>query len=171
MNQHLERLDGLAPFLHKPALRLIERSEKQLGRKLLVVRTWSSVQEQMLKYQQGRMLNREMDVWEVTDQRLVITDAKPGMSGHNVITKTGGRAAVCLDVIPLRPDGTAEWDVDGAFWDKLWEIGWKVGLDPLGDQIGSYLAGDNGHFEEPGYTWKLDGLGLMLPTNILTTVS
>ncbi len=48
MNQRLDRIDGLAPMLRQPALKLIERCEQKLGRKLFVVYGWRSVQEQAL---------------------------------------------------------------------------------------------------------------------------
>lgn len=163
MNQRLERLDGLAPVLHKPALRLIELCDQKLKRKLLVVSVWRSVQEQMLNYQKGRTFNRETSEWEITDAALVVTRAKPGATPHNAITRQGERASLALDVIPLLNNGEADWQVDENFWDHLYELSWKVGLDPLGDPIGGYLKGDKGHFEEPGWKLKLDGLGLILP--------
>lgn len=163
MMQHLERLDGLVEFLRTPALTLIQRCEQRLGRKLMVVCGWRSMQEQLLNYQKGRTFNRESGVWEVTDKALVVTKALPGTSAHNVITKQGGRAAMAMDVIPLLDNGDPDWDVDERFWESLYELSWKVGLDPLGDAIGSYLAGDSGHLEEPAWKLKLDGLGLLLP--------
>lgn len=71
---------------------------------------------------------------------------------------------MALDVIPLWTDGTPDWEVDDRFWDSLYELAWKMGLDPLGDPIGSYLAGDKGHLEEPAWKLKLEGLGLIQPT-------
>ncbi len=163
MTQHLERLDGLAPVIRMPALELIQRCQRKLGRTLLVVRGWSSVQEQMLHYQKGRVFVRETGEWEIADKALVVTNSKPGLSAHNVISLAGAPAAMALDVIPLLPNGQAEWDVDLDFWDALYEIAWRVGLDPLGDVIGSYLAGDRGHFEEPAWKLKIEALGMMLP--------
>lgn len=169
MNQRLDRLDGLAPFLRTPALRLIERCEQQLKRKLFVVHTWRSVQEQALLYQKGRTFNRLASEWEVSDPKAIVTKAKPGTTAHNVITTAGGKAAMALDVIPFDANGQLDWNADLDFWDDLYEISWKVGLDPLGDIIGSHYKGDLGHFEEPGWQLKLEGLGLMLPTNLLTS--
>jgi hypothetical protein len=161
MDQRLDRLDGLHGCIRQPAMLLIERCTLKLNRKLLIVQGWRSLQEQMLIYQKGRTLNRDTNEWEITGD--IVTKAKPGLSAHNVISKQGERASMALDVIPLLPDGTAEWNVDDNFWDKLYELAWKVGLDPLGDVIGSYLAGDKGHFEEPAWKLKLDGLGLIQP--------
>lgn len=163
MDQRLDRLDGLHGCIRRPAMLLIERCAIELNRKLLVVQGWRSVQEQMLIYQKGRALNRETGEWEVSDPAAIVTKAKPGLSAHNVITKQGERASMAVDVVPLLPDGTADWRVHDDFWDHLYELAWKVGLDPLGDPIGSYMAGDKGHFEEPGFRHKLDGLGLIQP--------
>ena len=163
MDQRLDRLDGLHGCIRRPALLLIERCAFSLNRKLLVVQGWRSIQEQMLIYQKGRTLNRETGEWEISDPKAIVTKAKPGLSAHNVITKLGERASMAVDLIPLLPDGKPEWDVDENFWDKLYELAWKVGLDPLGDPIGSYLAGDKGHLEEPGWKLKLEGLGLIQP--------
>lgn len=164
MNQHLERLDGLAAFMQTPARELVVRCQRDVKRSLLVVSGWRSVQEQMLNYQKGRVFVRETGEWEVADRLAVVTNSKPGMSAHNVIAKRDGTpAALALDVIPLLANGQPEWDVDLRFWDDLYELAWKVGLDPLGDQTGAYLKGDLGHFEEPAWRIKLDGLGLVVP--------
>ena len=169
MNQHLDRINGLAPFLQTPALTLIELCQQKLGRTLLVVSGWRSVQEQALRYQQGRSRNHETGEWEITDPAHVVTRAKPGTTAHTVITRTGERASLAMDVIPLHRDGTADWTVDKDFWDALYELAWKCGLDPLGDPSGAFLAWDRGHFEEPCWKLKLDGLGLMQPVATFTT--
>ena len=163
MAQRLDRLDGLHGCIRQPAMLLIERCATKLNRKLLVVSGWRSIQEQALNYQKGRTFNRATGEWDVTDKKGIVTDKKPGLSAHNVITRQGERASMALDVIPLTEDGKADWEVDDDFWDKLYELAWKVGLDPLGDPIGSYLAGDKGHFEEPAFKLKLEGLGLIQP--------
>lgn len=163
MNQHLDRLDGLADWLQVPARELLDRCQATLKRTLLVVSGWRSVQEQILNYQKGRVFVRETGEWEVADRLEVVTNSKPGMSAHNVITRAGAPAALALDVIPLLANGQPEWTVDLRFWDDLYELAWKVGLDPLGDQTGAYLKGDLGHFEEPAWRLKMDGLGLILP--------
>jgi hypothetical protein len=165
MTQHLDRLDGLALFLQKPALRLIELCQEQLHRTLLVVSGWRSVQEQMVNWQKGRTVNQATGAWEVTDAAQLVTRAVPGTSAHNVITRAGERASMAMDVIPLFEDGTADWDAGDDFWDRLYELSWRVGLDPLGDLTGAYLRADKGHFEEPAYKLKLDGFGLMLPVS------
>lgn len=169
MNQRLDRLDGLAPMLRQPALELIQRCQRKLGRTLLVVSGWRSVNEQMLNYQKGRIFVRETGEWEIADKTLVVTNSKPGLSAHNVITHAGAPAALALDVIPLLPNGQADWNVSLDFFDDLYEIAWKVGLDPLGDAIGAFLEGDRGHFEEPAWKLKIDALGMLLPVSGLAS--
>ncbi len=146
-------------------LRLVELCDQKLARKLLVTYGFRSVQEQMFLYQKGRTYNRESQVWEVTDVKAVVSKAKPGLSAHNVVTTAGKPASMAVDVIPLRADGAADWAVDDNFWDALYELAWEVGLDPLGDPTGSYLDGDKGHFEEPGWKLKLAGLDCYQPVN------
>lgn len=169
-NCHLERLDGLAPFLHAPALKLVELCDARLKRKLMIVSGWRSVQEQMLNYQKGRTMDRETGEWEVSDANLIVTKAKPGSTPHNAITKDGERAALAFDCVPLKPSGEPDWRVDMGFWDALYELAWKVGLDPLGDTIGEFLQGDLGHLQEPGWKYKMDGFGIILPTSTLTMI-
>lgn len=165
MNQHLERLEGVSPVIRTAVQRLCELSETKLRQPLLIVRGWASMMEQLQAYQRGRVFNREMGDWEVSDASLIVTKAKPGRSAHNVITlQTGQPASMAVDVIPLLTTGLPNWEIPDVFWEHLYELAWKCGLDPLGDQIGSYLAGDKGHFEEPCWQLKLVGLGLVLPT-------
>ena len=154
-------------MLHEPVKKLIADCAQSLHRTLMVVYGWRSVQEQLLFYQQGRSLNRETGVWEVTDVAALVTRALPGSSAHNVITIKGDRAAMGVDLIPLLEDGSADWTPGEDFWDRTYELSWKCGLDPLGDQIGGYLKNDKGHFEEPYWKGKLDGLGLVRPVNTL----
>ena len=170
MNQHLDRLEGLAPFLQYPAMQMIVLCEQKFHRTLMVVSGWRSMQEQLLNFQKGRTFNRDTGEWDVTDLALVVTRAKPGATPHNVIAKTGERASLALDVIPLLDTGDADWNVGEQFWDGLYELAWKVGLDPLGDPIGGYLKMDKGHFEEPGWKLKMNGLGLLLPVSSQVTV-
>ena len=166
VNQHLERLDGLARLIQGSAKELITRCEKQTGKVLLVTQGWRSLADQMLIYQRGRTLNRQTHVWEISEPSQVVTRAKPGTSAHNVITKAGAPSSMALDVIPYKADGTIDWNVSDEFWDEVYNIAWRVGLDPLGDPIGSYLAGDKGHFEEPAWKLKLEGLGLVQPVEV-----
>lgn len=170
MNQHLERLDGCAPLLRQPVVRLFELAKQKLAVSLLLVHGFRSVQEQLRLYQQGRTFDREQGVWMVSEQTQVVTNAKPGMSAHNLMDQIGMRAALAVDVIPLDPLGRPDWNPDEAFWDDLYDLAWKVGLDPLGDPIGAYLPADKGHLEEPGWKLKIDGLGLVLPAPVLTQV-
>lgn len=165
MNQHLERLNGLAGFLHPVVLELMTRCERDLKRTLMVVRGWSSYAEQLAKYQQGRTLDRETGDWVETEPGLIVTRARPGLSAHNVVVQgTMAKAALGVDLIPLLPNGQPDWLVSMAFWEALYPLAWRCGVDPLGDRIGAHLTGDLGHFEEPAWPMKLTGLGLMRPT-------
>lgn len=166
MNQRLDRINGCHPVIVQPVLKMVELCERRLSRKLLVVHGFRSMQEQLLIYQKGRTYNREAQVWEVTDAKAVVTKSLPGSSAHNVVTTVGQPASMAVDVIPLLPDGQPEWTVNGHFWEQLYDIAWDLGLDPLGDPIGSYLAGDMGHFEEPAWKLKLDALGCYQPVAV-----
>ncbi len=167
MNQHVERLDGLAPFLRQPAQRLIALCDEKLKRSLLVVRGWSSVQDQLALYKKGRAYDAASGMWLVVNSMDLVTKALPGASAHNVITNDGAPFSLALDVVPLKYDGTADWAVEEKFWDDLYEIAWRCGLDPLGDAVGAYLQNDKGHFEEPAWRFKLEGLGAFQPSVIL----
>jgi hypothetical protein len=165
MNQHLERLDGCSPIIRQPVLELIHLCDTKLFRTLMIVYGWRSVQEQALLYQKGRSINRETNEWEVSDALLVVTNSKPGTTAHNVITIKGEAASMAVDLIPIKADGTADWEPGDKFWEDLYRLCWKVGLDPLGDPIGAYLKYDKGHFEEPAWMLKLEGLKCLLPTS------
>lgn len=170
MNQRLDRVNGCHPLIQQPVLRLVELCEQKLKRRLLLVWGFRSVQEQLLIYQKGRTFDRENAVWVVTDKEAVVTNSLPGLSAHNVVTVEGKPAAMGVDVIPFDSAGRPDWNVRDEFWDALYELAWKVGLDPLGDPTGSYLAADKGHFEEPAWKLKLDGLQCYQPTNVAVDV-
>lgn len=166
MNQRLDRLDGCHPIIRQPVLKLVEWCERKLKRKLFIVFGYRSVQEQLLQYQKGRAFDRNTGVWEVEDDKAIVTRALPGLSAHNVVMMSGRPASMAVDLIPLKADGAADWQVSNHFWYRLYELAWDAGLDPLGDPIGSYLAGDLGHFEEPAWKLKLDALGCYQPVNL-----
>ena len=162
MNPHLERLDGVAPFLHAPVRRLLELSETKLHRKLMIVTGFRSLDEQLMTYAKGRKLNTS-GIWEVVHVQEVVTNATPGRSAHNVTTRLGKPASLAVDLCPFTPSGVLDWHPGPAYWQDLWELAHECGLDPLGDQVGAYLKGDDGHMEEPGWLMKVEALGLMLP--------
>ena len=170
MNQHLEKVDGLAPFMRNPVLRLIELAKQKIGATLLIVHGFRSVSTQMQLYQQGRVYDRAQNIWVAEDDAKIVTNAKPGASPHNIVDRLGTPSALAVDLIPLDALGQPDWTPGEKFWDDLYELSWKVGLDPLGDPIGAYLPADRGHFEEPGWKLKIDGLGLLLPSPVLTQV-
>lgn len=166
--QHLERVELLAPFLREPMLWLIAQTQARHHLNMCVVFTWRSVQEQALIYQKGRELDRTEGIWKVTDRRLVVTNAEPGRSPHNVVTADGKPASVAADLAPITASGEIWYPETEAWWQPIYQLAWKAGLDPLGDTIGAYLPGDWGHFEEPGWKMKLGALGLVRPVSPLT---
>jgi hypothetical protein len=155
----------LAPFLREPALAYIQAVHAKCAVVLAVIFTWRSVQEQLLIYQKGRAYDPAQGIWVVTDEKIAVTNAKPGLSAHNVVDAAGKPAAVAMDVMPLRADGTIDWVATPTFWAPLYELAWKHGFDPLGDSTGAYLPGDWGHLEEPAWKRKLSGLGLVQPVS------
>jgi hypothetical protein len=163
MNQRLERIEGCHPMLRRSVLALIESCEQKLKKKLLVVSGFRTVQEQMLIFQKGRTWDPANALWVETEPQAVVTRSLPGLSAHNVVTTEGKPASMGVDLIPFDVAGQPDWHVSADFWDQLYELAWKVGLDPLGDPTGSYLKGDLGHFEEPAWKLKLDGLGCFQP--------
>jgi hypothetical protein len=167
MNQHLERLAGCHPIIRRPVLALIEDCEKKLKRKLMIVHGFRSMPEQMALYQKGRMYDATLKQWFEKDPKLVVTRSLPGLSAHNVITAVrADPASMAVDLIPLDAAGNPDWQANLNFWQRLYGLAWDVGLDPLGDPIGSYLAGDMGHLEEPSWQLKLDGLGCIQPVSV-----
>lgn len=170
MNQRLDRVEGCHPLIKRPVLRLIELCEQKLKKKLFVVYGFRTVQEQMLIYQKGRTWDPANAVWVETDPKAVVTRSLPGLSAHNVVTTAGKPAAMGVDLVPLDVSGQLDWEVSMDLWDALYELAWKVGLDPLGDPIGSYLKGDLGHFEEPCWKLKIDALGCYQPTSTTAQV-
>lgn len=170
MNQHLALLSDLAPFLRAPAQGMIEAIARDLKFTMRVTFTWRSFQTQLSIYEKGREYDRAEGVWKVVDEKLIVTKAKPGSSPHNVITMAGAPAAVALDMVPMAPNGELLWGTAKTDWQKIWKIAWKFGFDPLGDSIGAYYEPDLGHFEEPGWKAKLDGLQLLLPDGVTQRV-
>ncbi len=165
---NLEKIDLLHPMLQSPALRLIEQAKLRLSIDLAVIHTYRSSFEQLKIFQEGRsMINGN---WVVVDQTKVKTKAMPGKSAHNVITKGDGKpAAMAIDLMYVQM-GKIVWIEQESFWMPIYDLAWKCGLDPLGDTIGASLPGDWGHFEEPAWKMKLEGLGLLLPTSDITTI-
>jgi hypothetical protein len=125
MNQHLGKVDSCAVLIRYPVLQLIALCESKLHRSLMVVYGWRSVQEQALLYQKGRAMNRETGEWDIADASLVVTRAKPGTTAHNVITRTGEPASMAVDLVPLKNDGSADWEPGDKFWDDLYRIAWQ----------------------------------------------
>lgn len=180
MNLHEERLDLLADLVRAKLMEFHARA-KAVGFPLLIVRTWSSAEDQFKLYQHGRSLD-PVKGWIVTNQAQVVTQTY-STSAHMVTTHEGKPAALAMDVIPLdtasvplwaQPQETAQqltarWVAtfgkpEGECWNILYNLAAKCGLDALGDPWGAYLRWDTGHFEEPGWKLAMTYTGLCMPT-------
>jgi len=161
MNQHLERLDQLAPCMQDKVRQWISECQLELGGPLLLVHSYRSAAHQMLIWQKGRTFDREAGAWLVSSPKDVVTQAKPGQSAHNVVDSEGRPAAMAVDVIPLDPRGIALWSYNN--WTPIYEVAKRHGLDPYGDPEGAYLPSDQGHVEYPNWKACLESLGLRLP--------
>lgn len=160
MSQHLERLQYLAPTLQDAALAFLQAAKRDLALTLCVVFTYRSALEQMRLYRQGRAYQN--GIWVTVGE--TVTNASGGTSPHNVVRSgDGAPASVAMDLVPMDVTGALLWSTPQAVWQSLWTLAWKYGFDPLGDKVGAYLDYDKGHFEEPGWKYKLSGLGLALP--------
>lgn len=168
MNLHLDRLDEAAAVI-RPKLLAFHQRARAAGYALLLVRCYDTPAAQFLKYQQGRTYDREMGQWTIAEPDKIITHARPGRSAHNVVTADGRPAALAADFIPVDPLGRPIWAAPPSVWQTLYRVAAHCGLDSYGDGWGAELAGDPGHWQEPGfddpcYCDVLSVLGLRRPT-------
>lgn len=163
--QHLERLNQLATFLQLPAREFIAALRRDHALIMFVSYTWRSAATQQALFEQGRTIDRETGSWVVTQPDLVVTNAVPGSSPHNVMLGNQP-ASLALDMIPMTSTGHLLWGTNLTTWDKIYTYAWKFGFDPLGDSIGAQYEADRCHFEEPNWKQKVQGLGLTLPTAV-----
>lgn len=191
MVQRLDRLDQCHPIVRTKAMLWLQACTTQFGVDILIVHGYRPVRDQLLIYQQGREYDRATGDWNVVDPTKVITHSKPGRSGHNVVYKeTGKGASLCVDIIPSDKKGVILWKqpnetdiqlshrwintfdcLDDVAWSRLYELSHKYGLDPLGDKVGAYLAYDKGHFEEPGWRYIMNDLGLAFPVSLTQNIT
>lgn len=179
MNLKTARFELLADLV-RPKFVTWHRRCLEAGFPLLVVRTWSSPEEQLALWRQGRTYDPATG-WQVVDKLKVVTQTLA--SAHMVQTVDGRPAALATDVIPLDAAGVPLWPQPketaeqlaarwlAAFkkpeadcWRAIWDLGAKCGLDALGDPWGAYLRYDLGHLEEPGWRLVVGSGGLHLPT-------
>jgi len=190
MPQRLDRLDQCHPMVRTKAMLWAQACAAQLKVELLIVHGYRPVRDQMLIYQQGRELDRASGEWKVNDPAKVVTNSKPGRSGHNLVYKDSGKgASLCVDIIPLDKKNAPLWKqpnetdiqlsqrwvetfdcIEDTAWSRLYELAHKYGLDPLGDKVGAYLAYDKGHVEEGGWKYIVDDLGLIYPVATLQNI-
>jgi hypothetical protein len=180
MDLHHDHLAECAMHVQPKAYAFLTRAEAR-GFRLLIVRAWASLAQQMEIYKIGRRY--EAGQWVVQDERLIRTRAKPGESPHNVVTTADRPAAMAFDCIPLDDHDRPLWLMEGetpvlldnrwvkgtglierVAWQTLYTMAGQCGLDPYGDPWGAYLSGDKGHFEQPGWKYELSVLQMRLPT-------
>lgn len=111
-------LAHLEPVTRALAGRLLAECEAA-GLDVLVTCTWRSEAEQAALYAQGR-----------TAPGKIVTRAKPGQSRHNR-TLDGFPASTAFDVVPLR-HGKPVWDANDHLWQRVGEIGERIGLEWAG---------------------------------------
>lgn len=185
MSIRLDRLDQCHPIVRTKTILWTSAVKAQMNVTLLIVQGFRPVKDQMILYQQGREYDRGSGEWKVVDPTKVVTNSKPGRSGHNVVYRASGKgASMCVDIVPLDQHGVALWRqpneteiqlsqrwvntfdcIEETAWTRLYELAHKYGLDPLGDKVGAYLAYDKGHFEEGGWKYILEDLGLTFPVS------
>jgi hypothetical protein len=162
MMRHLERLERAHP-IHRARMAEFLRLAEQQGFSLLVVRVYASPAEQLDKWRQGRRYNKASGRWEVADEKLLVTRAKPGSSAHEVVGVDAVPAALATDIVPVDAAGKPIWNTPDSVWTQLWDLAARAGLDALGDPWGRFLGFDKGHLEEPAWQVVLSALGLRLP--------
>ena len=150
-------------MLRQPVGQLIMLCQRQLHRTLCVVTGFRPPEDQEALYRKGRSVDPTSGLLVVTDPSQVVTKARPGMSAHNVTTEMGDPFAMAVDLVPMNEDGTLDWSPNEDFWELLYGLGWRCGLDALGDPVGAYLSWDKCHFEEPAWKLKLPGLRAVQP--------
>lgn len=117
-------LAHLAPDVRGLCIAMLERGRVAHGIDLLVTCTYRSNAEQSILYAKGRR-------WP----GLIVTNAKPGESLHNVTALDGTPAARAFDVVPL-VGGKPVWSTsgpDGDLWQNVGDLGKHYGLEWAGD--------------------------------------
>ena len=126
-------LTDLHPFVKAKAQAFIARANDR-GIVVLITATRRTPQEQEAYYDQGRSLPGK-----------IVTNAHAADTPHCF--------GLAFDCVPLKADGTADWNAPATTWHSLYQIAEIVGLDALGDPHGEFVSWDLGHFQEPG--WRL----------------
>lgn len=127
-SRSLDDLDPRVAALCRQHLALCEAH----GIKVIVTFTFRSKETQAALYAQGR-----------TEPGEIVTNAKPGESFHNY--------GLAYDLVPLKPNGAADWDVKSATaaarWNEIGALGKSLGLRWGGD---FHSIKDRPHFEWSG---------------------
>lgn len=169
--EHL-KTDRLSQACEVHRVRMMEffLRASQAGIQLMLVRCYSSLQEQLEIYKIGRNYNVDTNVW--TETGPVRTNALPGQTAHNVVDSVMNTPASCAsDIIPVDSKGNPMWSTSMTVWNKLYEIcNKKCGLDAYGDPWGRYMGNDLGHLEEPMWQLILPAMNLKKPSVNLSTL-
>lgn len=77
----VQRIVTLYPAIRPVACRILQDITKMTGRVMNIAQATRSMEEQLKVYARGRQLLPDGS-WMVVDKRLVVTNAKPGLSWH-----------------------------------------------------------------------------------------
>jgi RHS repeat-associated protein len=85
------KIADLDPRMQQPVIDLINRSQNELGLKLVIASSYRSIEKQQSLYDQGRTKPGDIVTW-----------AKPGYSFHNF--------RLAIDVYPAKANGEPNWN-------------------------------------------------------------
>ena len=162
MHKGTDKLSG-ACEVHRIKMMNFLDSLTQAKVPVLIVRCWSSMEDQMKIYEKGREFDKVSNTWKVVGP--VVTKALPGHSAHNVINIDYNTPASCgTDIIPIDSKGSPLWNYPLEKWKGIiYPLAGRCGLDAYGDPWGRYLGYDLGHFEEPAWDTILSAMNLKKP--------
>ena len=167
MHIYTDRLSGACPVHRARMIKLLDELEKAKI-PVMIVRCWSSLEDQLEKYRVGRTYDLQTKSWKVIGN--TITNAFPGSSAHNIVDSSYNTPASCAsDIIPVDKSNRPIWDYPLDLWKKnIYPLVGKCGLDAYGDPWGRYLGFDLGHIEEPAWDITLSSMSLKKLTLPLT---
>jgi peptidoglycan L-alanyl-D-glutamate endopeptidase CwlK len=128
MSENSRSIDDLDPRVQPMAKALIAAAAGE-GIRLMVTRTYASIAYQNMLYSLGRTLFTNPLTGQKYKRGETVTNAKGGDSWHNW--------RLAFDVVPLKDNGTADWDsVSPAAirrWHRIGQLGKECGLEWGGD--------------------------------------
>lgn len=166
----LDKLSLSAP-IHRARMNELLLRCTEAGIRILITFTYRSVEEQFKLYMTGRQYDPSTNTIITVNPSIVVTNALPGRTSHNVVTKDiQFPASMASDIIPVDDKGSPIWDTPNIVWLKIYDIcNKKAGLDAYGDPWGRLMGSDKGHVEEPMWPVIMDSLGLMAPSFDIST--